>query len=496
VVSASLSSVTETPTRPAGSAHSAAHFVESVLLTWAGNLARIVIGLVALRLVTGAIPEAALGAYWILTSLAALLANFGDLGIGLGVVRHLPLAADALAARRLMHTALGLRVAILVLLCGVLWFAKPWVLRVFGATAIEPSYGYLYAFVVLTNVAEMYANFLQGMNRFRIIALLALISSAARLLLIVWLVRGLGLGVRGLFLAEVVAMALQTLLAAAWTRHGIRPLFDRAVARQQLQFGLPLYANTLLSYAATRIHTLLIGSLSGATAVSWFTVAGRIPDQLSFVLRSFVLVYLPNMSRLAGAGQRDEAERLLAASLRTMSFAFALLAIVLSFFRHEVLAVIAPPSYQVAAPAVPLLLGGLVFTSLGLILGNTFVALGDSRTPVRINLWTSLLGVVLNVTFIRAWGFMGAAWANLVWNIAGWMVVDAVLSRRMRPASRSYVWTMALMGVILVAGLEAGLVMRLVLIGVALCGGFLTSAALRRDWRRIWGLRTLRRSAG
>ena len=71
------------------------HFVESVLLTWVGNAGRIVIGLVALRLVTDSIPEVDLGAYWILTSVAALLANFTDLGLGLAVVRHLPLAADA-----------------------------------------------------------------------------------------------------------------------------------------------------------------------------------------------------------------------------------------------------------------------------------------------------------------------------------------------------------------------------------------------------------------
>src|SRR5262245_38911515 len=104
---------------PAGEAiapHFKTHFVESVLLTWAGNFARIAIGLVALRLVTDAIPEADLGAYWILTSVAALLANFADLGLSLGVVRHLPLATDAGQARRLMQTTAVLRCAMLAFL--------------------------------------------------------------------------------------------------------------------------------------------------------------------------------------------------------------------------------------------------------------------------------------------------------------------------------------------------------------------------------------------
>jgi len=484
--SASLSAVTDSPTPPSGGAHFASHFVESVLLTWAGNLARIVIGLVALRLVTGSIPETALGAYWILTSLAGLLANFADLGIGLGVVRHLPLAADRVAARRLMHTALGLRALVLALLCVLLFAAKPWILRWFDAAAVESMYGYVYVFVVLTNFAEMYANFLQGLNRFRAIALLALLTSLARLVLIVWLVRGLEMGVHGLFVAEALAVTLQTLVAMLWTGHGLRPRFDRGIAREQLRFGFPLYLNTLLSYTATRVHTLLIGALSGATAVSWFTVAGRVPDQLSFVLRSFVLVYLPNMSRLAAGDDPQAPRRLLAASLRTMSFGFAVLAVLLSFFRHELLAVLAPPSYQVAAPAVPLLLGGLVFASLGMILGNTFVALGDSRTPVRINLWTSLLGLGLNVVCIRAWGFMGAAWANLIWNAIAWAITDAVLSRRIRPASRTYLWTLAFLGAVLVAGLEAGVVVRVLLVVLAIGGSLAGSRALRGDVSRVW----------
>jgi hypothetical protein len=80
------------PSRPAHGSRFATHFLESVLLTWLSNFVRIVIGLVALRLVTGAIAEEALGAYWILTSVSALLANFADLGVGLSAVRHLPVA--------------------------------------------------------------------------------------------------------------------------------------------------------------------------------------------------------------------------------------------------------------------------------------------------------------------------------------------------------------------------------------------------------------------
>ena len=465
------------------------HFVESVLLTWMGNAGRIVIGLVALRLVTDSIPEADLGSYWILTSVAALLANFADLGLGLGVVRHLPLAADARQSRRLMQTMAALRFALLAVLCLVIALCRPGVLRLFGAEAIAARYFYLYVFVVVNSLSELYTNFLQGQNRFRLIALYALLSSAVRFVLIVTLVRGLDMHVQGLFLAEALSLALVAVLAAWSSGYGWQLRLDRFQAARQLRFGFPLYLNMLLAYSATRLNTLFIGGMAGPAAVSYFSVASRIPDQLALVQRSYNFVYLPNMSRLVAQPGGDQAGRLLAASLRIMSFSFAFLALLLGSFRHELLAVLAPPSYQVAAPAVPLLLGGLAFAALGNILGNTLVALGDSRTPLWINLWTTLLSVVLNLVCIPRWGFMGAAWASLAFNILAWAITDLVLRRRIRPAGRGYLGLLAFLAILIVAGLHAGLAVRLTLIAAGAGGSLFLSPALRADLLPVWSAR-------
>lgn len=483
-----MDSPTAAPRTP-GEGRFAAHFIESVLLTWAGNFARIVIGIVALRLVTGAIPEDALGAYWLLTSLAGLLANFADLGLGLGVVRHLPLTADGTSRRTLMQTVLLLRAASLAVLCALIYFCKPLVLRLFDAGAIGNTYPYLYAFVVLTSLGELYSNFLQGQNRFRTIATLALVASLGRLVLILAFVRGLRLGVPGLFLAESAALIVTMALSAAFSGQGWRLRLNRGVGSKQVRFGFPLYLNTLLSYTANRINTVMIGSMSSTTAVSYFSVAGRVPDQMQFILRAYVFVYLPNMSQLLAGPDPGQARRLLAASLRLMSFVFAMLGLALSLFRHEMLAVLAPASYQVAAPAVPLLLGGLVFASLGQIMGNTFVAMGDSRTPVYINLWTSLLSFSLNWFCIHRWGFMGAAWANFIFNVIAAGITDVVLSRRIRPAGRGYLAIVLFLSAVLLAALRAGVAVRLLALAIGAAGSLGLSPALRGDLTQVWKAR-------
>ncbi len=469
------------------------HFLESVILTWAGNLGRIVIGLVALRLVTGVIPEAELGAYWILTSLAALLSNFADLGIGLAVARHLPLAPSPDSARRLMHTVLAIRLAALLFLCVLIAVARPWILRLFDADSIAAHYGYVYVFVVVTNLNDLYIGFLQGLNRFRAIAVFALLSSVTRLMLILILVKGLGFLVAGLFVSEALSLLLAVVLSAWSCSHGLRPRFHREQALIQLRFGFPLYLNTLLSYSATRLNTLMIARMIGPVAVSLFSVAARVPDQLSMVLRSYTQVYLPNMSRFLAARDEERARRLLTASLRLMGFCFAMLTMALGFFRHELMALLAPPAYQQAAVAIPLLVGALIFAALGSILGHTLVAMGDSRTPLWINIWTTLVSLALNLVLIRVWGFLGAALASLLFNLVGYIVTDVVVSRRLPPSGRGYLALLAFLCLLVLLGLNASLFYRLVLLVVSVPGSLLLFPSLRHDLVEIWT--TLRRSS-
>ncbi len=473
----------------------ATHFVESVVLTWGGNLLRIAVGILALRLVTSSISEAELGAYWVLTAVSALLAGFADLGVGTSAVRHLPIAPSPGRVRGLIHTFLLLRLSVLVLVCLLVLACKPWVLRLFAAQVIEQKYHYLYILIILVSLNELYTNFLQGLNRFRVIAALELVTSVLRFGLILAFVARGGRGVEGLFLAEAVAPAVAVALAARVLAHGWPGQATRSDAIEQLRFGLPLYLNSLLGTVASRINTLLIGSLRGTMAVSHFSVVARVPDQLGGILRSFNFVYLPNMSRFLAQDDDRAARQLLTTSLRLLSFVFALLALLLAFFRRELIGLLAPPSYQVTAPALPFLLGSLIFASLGSVMGSTLVAMGDSRTPVKINFWTSVLGIGVNWYLIRGWGFMGAAWALCLYMGVGYVITDIVLTRRIRPQSRSYLGLLAFLAGILLLGLHAGVLVRLALLAAALGGSLLLSGGLRGDVVRVWRAVRARRAA-
>jgi len=461
------------------------HFVESVFLRWASNAVRVVVGLLALRLVTSSVSEAELGVYWTLTAISALLGTLSDLGIGLSVVRHLPLLPDRAQRREHMQTVVAIRAASLLVLCVSIWALKPWVLRIMDASAIADRYYYVYILVIVSSLLQLFTSFLQGLNRFRSIALFAVASSLARLCLVVFLVLKLRLGVLGLFVAEVAAVTMAMFLSVRSAAPGLPSTVNARAARQHLVFGLPLYVNSLLSYTATRLNMLMVASLSGPTALSYFTVASRIPDQISVMLRNYTSVYLPNMSQLLADTEAAKSRHLLTTSLRVLSFVVATGTLVLSLFRREVLLLLAPPSYQSAAAAVPLLLGGLTFASLGVVLGNTIVALGDSRTPMKINLVTAVSSVVLNLLLIPRWGVVGAAWVSLIVNGLGYGVTEFVLARRFTPTGRGYLMVLLVVAGALWVGYDRNVVTRVLIVPacVALC--LAVSNGLRADLRRI-----------
>ncbi len=122
-------------------------------------------------------------------------------------------------------------------------------------------------------------------------------------------------------------------------------------------------------------------------------------------------------------------------------------------------------------------------------MGLTIVALGDSRTPLKINTWTTLLSLVLNLILIPRWGFMGAAWALLAFNVFGYVLTERVLSRRLAPASRSYlVVLVALIAAYVLVG-DAGVLARLAALVACVASPVAVSAALRHDLARIVAVR-------
>jgi O-antigen/teichoic acid export membrane protein len=81
---------------------------------------------------------------------------------------------------------------------------------------------------------------------------------------------------------------------------------------------------------------------------------------------------------------------------------------------HPIIHLLFGRSYDAAAPALPVLAGAFVLTSLGYLAGNMTVILELQRDFVRYAAVGVVVNAALNLVLIPRYGFLAAAWVTLV----------------------------------------------------------------------------------
>lgn len=246
-------------------------------------------------------------------------------------------------------------------------------------------------------------------KRAREFSLLTLARSVSTLVLRIALIVGLGFGVMGVVLADIVVTAVVMLVLLRWFAPLIRPLFSRAMLRESLAFGLPRVPH------AFGQQVMAVGD---RFILSWFRTTGEIGvysmgASFGLTQKLFLSAFEYAWAPFYYATAREPDGKRVFAVVTTYAFAvLAMMTAGLSATAADLLDLMVPDDYAPAAPVIAwtaagvLLQGIYLLTSIGLNLTkqtkfypvSTFVAAGAS--------------VLLNVTLIPRYGIVGAAWAN------------------------------------------------------------------------------------
>ncbi|MBI4371136.1 MAG: lipopolysaccharide biosynthesis protein [Elusimicrobia bacterium] len=255
-------------------------------------------------------------------------------------------------------------------------------------------------------------------------------------LVLAWIfVRGLGLGVRGVFLANLAASAAGLALLAPLTAARVsRP--DLRRVRELLLFGLPLALAGLGSMIVQVADRPLLARLAGLPAAGLYGNCYKLGVLMMLVVGMFDQAWKPFVLERAS---RPDVDRLIA---RVLTYFAAIAAWTFLAIAHFVEpAVTAPifagrplfhPAYWDGLRVVPVVTLGYLFN------GFYFVMLAplliERRTAsVGLATWAgAALNVGANFLLIPRWGIMGAAWATLL-AYAGMAAAVWALGRRPVP---------------------------------------------------------------
>ena len=240
---------------------------------------------------------------------------------------------------------------------------------------------------------------------------LTIARSVATVVLRILFIVGLGMGVLGVVVADIVVTAAVMVVLVRWFAPLIRPVFSGDVLRDALRFGLPRVPHAAAQQVTAVGDKFLLALFRPTAEIGVYAMAVSFGLTLKLFLSAFEQAWAPFY--YANAREPD-AQRIYSSVTTYVFAALALLTAGLSAAGGDLLTAVTGPDYAgggaiVAWTAVGVLFQGIyLLTSIGLNLTKH-----TEYYPVA-TMTAAGANIGLNLLLIPRFGILGAAWANAV----------------------------------------------------------------------------------
>jgi O-antigen/teichoic acid export membrane protein len=316
---------------------------------------------------------------------------------------------DERARQRLSSTLFFFLLATNGLLLAASVAVSPWLSTWLGA----PGYTLALQLVLLNTFAIGFTfipfHVLRMQQRAREFSLLAFARSAAALVLRLWLVVGLGYGVMGVVVADLVVTVVLLAVMVRWFAPLIRPVFSTEVLRESLAFGLPRvphgFAQQVIAVGDKFILTFFV-PLSELGLYGMGVSVGLIQKVF---LAAFEYAWAPFYYATV---KEPGAERVFSAVTTYGVAILALMTAGLAAIAADLLHVVTRGQYTAAA-------GIVAWTSLGVFFQGVYLMTSIGLNITRRTRYypvatatAAAANIGLNLVLIPRYGIIGAAYAN------------------------------------------------------------------------------------
>ena len=240
---------------------------------------------------------------------------------------------------------------------------------------------------------------------------------------------GLDWGITGIA-AGGLAGALLTLPPRIWyARHLLRPTFRTTLLGALLRYGLPLVPGTVAWWIFGLSDRIVLGRLSTLKEVGLYSVANSVTTPLALFVGSLGMAWSPHAVRLYEE-RPSETPGLFGRMLTYIIVGFGVLAVSLTAFAHDMLAILATSKFLGAASAVgPLALAFIASASIQVTAMG--ISLKKRTGYLAVFAWlAALLNLGLNIAFVPRFGMLASAWATFA-SYAFLTVAYFVVSQRL-----------------------------------------------------------------
>ncbi len=215
-----------------------------------------------------------------------------------------------------------------------------------------------------------------------------------------------GMGLTGIFAAQLLANGLALVCGLVLTARYLTVRISRRALSDLLAYSLPLFPSVLALWISTQADRIIMLSLLGLSAVGVFGVAEKIAAIVGLMSVIFTQAWMPLSVACADepSGRNEFYRRAFlyyAGVMTTLGLGFVA-------FAGELLAFLVPEGYQEGYAIIPWLIGAHIvygsgsFTNMGMVVSKKTMG-------ISVAAWCgTAVNVAMSVLFIRHFGWRGA----------------------------------------------------------------------------------------
>jgi PST family polysaccharide transporter/lipopolysaccharide exporter len=336
-----------------------------------------------------------------------LAISLADFGVGNYIVQV------GILSRQLFWRLFSLGIGLSLVLSVFIAIVASWVANYYQSPILRELLPWLGLLIVTSTASQIYFSLLQRALRFKVIAVLDILSAAVGMVVSIELA-WFGYGVWSLIIGQIAVSAFKTILYIGFSVQVLMevPVSCSGLVKAAMRFGYFQVGERILNFVGWNLDKVIIGKLLGERDLGIYSVAYQLMMRPFLVLNPiFTRVSLPIFSQIKNDDARLRKGYL--EVIRTIAL--------LSFPMYLGLAIAAPAIVEIlmgskwlaAAPVLSILCGlGLLFT-LGNPIGTLILAKGRPD-------WAFYLNLLALVVYVAAFylgsffGILGVATAFLL----------------------------------------------------------------------------------
>lgn len=438
--------------------------------TSVGTIASMIFQFLSVMIMTRYVSKEDFGIYVLIIVAVNFFNLLGGLGLELTMVKWIASGKEE-ERNYILYPVLRLRALSLIFIGALFFFTGKLLLSIYDPRLIK-YIPLIVGIFIFANFRDLFYNLLQGLNRFIHYASVNIISAIFRFTVVLVVALLNKLNIETLIYLEllftVVSVILQSVVIP-FKKLLNKPKTSETYKRI-IKFSLPLYMTNMVVFFNGRVNIFIIGAYLNAASIALFDVASKIPQAMRRLLKSFIIVYFPNLSKLFSKDDSKTAVTLMGKSLNVLSLVMMFVVIIAFLFREEIVVLLFSAKYTASAMAFAVLVFNVYLRALADLMGYSFVPAGYPKVSAIVNTIGSVVSITCSILLIPIYGFIGAAYSLLIMNTISIALYYSFLRKyHISPRVKEFIAPLLMLfvaiGIYYLAGID-GLVFKLIFLAV------------------------------